>query len=216
MNKMIIILIAVSMNLSGYAQVPPAGINASSGRQVPPPVGRLYGKLVDSTGKGIRDASVLLLQNKLDTLSGKVKEVLIKGVSTQANGEFNMEGLPVVGQFKLDISAVGYQASSQPVSFLEKIPGGAPGGTSGNASKTGIGTLTTPFEKDLGKIVLNADAQMLTGVVVTAAPSGRLRMDIDKKIFNVDQNIVSAGGTAVDVMKNVPSVNVDSVNIIGV
>jgi outer membrane receptor protein involved in Fe transport len=34
-------------------------------------------------------------------------------------------------------------------------------------------------------------------------------MDIDKKVFNVDQNIVSAGGTAVDVMKNVPSVNVD-------
>src|SRR5687768_4594972 len=34
-------------------------------------------------------------------------------------------------------------------------------------------------------------------------------MDIDKEVFNVDQNIVSAGGTAVDVMKNVPSLNVD-------
>ena len=34
-------------------------------------------------------------------------------------------------------------------------------------------------------------------------------MDIDKKVFNVDQNIVSTGGTALDVMKNVPSVNVD-------
>ncbi len=34
-------------------------------------------------------------------------------------------------------------------------------------------------------------------------------MDIDKKVFNVTQNIVSAGGTAVDVMKNVPSLNVD-------
>src|SRR3712207_7479409 len=36
-----------------------------------------------------------------------------------------------------------------------------------------------------------------------------MRMDIDKKVFNVAQNLVSAGGTAVDVMKNVPSVNVD-------
>ena len=34
-------------------------------------------------------------------------------------------------------------------------------------------------------------------------------MDIDKKVFNVDKNIVSAGGTALDVMRNVPSVQVD-------
>ena len=34
-------------------------------------------------------------------------------------------------------------------------------------------------------------------------------MDIDKKTFNVDKNITSTGGTAVDVMKNVPSVQVD-------
>src|SRR5207253_5872412 len=52
------------------------------------------------------------------------------------------------------------------------------------------------------------DLQQLTGVIVSAS-SSRLRMDIDKKVFNVDQNIVSTGGTAVDVMKNVPSVNVD-------
>ena len=39
--------------------------------------------------------------------------------------------------------------------------------------------------------------------------TGRLKMDIDKKTFNVDKNIVSAGGTALDVMKNVPSVQVD-------
>ncbi|MBC7625783.1 hypothetical protein [Ferruginibacter sp.] len=34
-------------------------------------------------------------------------------------------------------------------------------------------------------------------------------MSIDRKIFNVEKNITSVGGTAVDVMKNVPSVNVD-------
>jgi outer membrane receptor protein involved in Fe transport len=34
-------------------------------------------------------------------------------------------------------------------------------------------------------------------------------MDIDKKVFSVDKNIVTAGGSALDVMKNVPSVNVD-------
>jgi outer membrane receptor protein involved in Fe transport len=68
--------------------------------------------------------------------------------------------------------------------------------------------MASAFEKDLGKISLETDAEQLQTVVVTAGPRG-LRMDIDKKVFNVEQNIVSAGGTAVDVMKNVPSVNVD-------
>src|SRR5690606_41573321 len=36
-----------------------------------------------------------------------------------------------------------------------------------------------------------------------------LQMGIDRKIFNVDKNITSQGGSAVDVMKNVPSVNLD-------
>ena len=36
-----------------------------------------------------------------------------------------------------------------------------------------------------------------------------MKMDIDKKVFNVEKNIVSAGGTALDVMRNVPSVMVD-------
>ncbi len=34
-------------------------------------------------------------------------------------------------------------------------------------------------------------------------------MGIDRKIFNVEQNIVSAGGSALDVLKNVPTVSVD-------
>ena len=36
-----------------------------------------------------------------------------------------------------------------------------------------------------------------------------MTLDIDKKVFNVDKNLVSAGGTALDVMRNVPSVQVD-------
>src|SRR5205085_7996866 len=36
-----------------------------------------------------------------------------------------------------------------------------------------------------------------------------LQLGIDRKVFNVDKNIVSAGGTAIDIMRNVPSLNVD-------
>ncbi len=64
------------------------------------------------------------------------------------------------------------------------------------------------FDKDLGNIKLEKRTKTLTTVTITgAAPA--LKLDIDKKVFNVEKNIVSAGGTALDVMRNVPSVQVD-------
>ena len=33
---------------------------------------------------------------------------------------------------------------------------------------------------------------------------------IDRKIFNVDKNLTSAGGTALDIMRTIPSVTVDA------
>jgi hypothetical protein len=37
----------------------------------------------------------------------------------------------------------------------------------------------------------------------------QIEYKIDKKVITVDQNIVAAGGTAVDVLENTPSVQVD-------
>ncbi len=205
MKKFSFLVAAFLFSVGLWAQVPGGTPPGGAQRGAPPSIGRVYGKLVDSAGKGIGDASVLLLQNRMDTATKKMKEVLLKGVTTQANGDFNLEGLPIFGAMKLSISATGYQPLSQSVAFEMKMPAGAPpaGGQPPNLS-----AMAGNFEKDLGKITLKTDVQQLAGVVVTAN-SGRLRMDIDKKVFNVDQNIVSAGGTAVDVMKNVPSVNVD-------
>ncbi|MGI8634549.1 MAG: outer membrane beta-barrel protein, partial [Segetibacter sp.] len=71
-----------------------------------------------------------------------------------------------------------------------------------------ITSMVNSFDKDLGNLQLAADARVLANVTVTTNASG-LKMDIDKKVFNVEKNIVSAGGTAVDVMRNVPSIQVD-------
>ncbi len=64
------------------------------------------------------------------------------------------------------------------------------------------------IDKDLGNIKLQSDYKQLQGVVVTSSKP-LMTLDIDKKTFNVDKNIVTAGGTAVDVMRNVPSIQVD-------
>jgi len=64
------------------------------------------------------------------------------------------------------------------------------------------------FEKDLGLVKLQNKVENMAAATVTAAPP-TMRLDMDKKVFNVEKNIVSAGGTGLDVMRNVPSVNVD-------
>jgi outer membrane receptor protein involved in Fe transport len=183
------------------------GIEAQAPAGAPPSIGRVFGKLVDKDGKGIRDVAVIVLQSKWDTATKKMKDVLLKGVNSQANGDFNIEGLPIFGPLKLSMAGIGYTPMSQPIAFEMKMPaGGAP--KAGANGMPDLSALAANFEKDLGKITLKPEATMLDSVVVTTTTS-RLKMDIDKKVFNVGQNIVTAGGTAVDVMKNVPSVNVD-------
>ena len=68
--------------------------------------------------------------------------------------------------------------------------------------------MMSALDKDLGNFKLEIDNKVLEGVTVTSNKP-LLQMGIDRKIFNVDKNITSQGGSAVDVMKNVPSVNVD-------
>ena len=152
--------------------------------------GHIYGKITDSTGKPLSDVSVVVLQNRTDPATKKTKEILLKGATTKSNGEFNFEDLPAGSPLKLKISISGYKSTEQVISF-RPAAGAAPS-----------------FDKDLGKIKLATEVTQLAAVTVTANKP-LVKLDADKKIFNVEKNIVSAGGTALDVMKNVPSVNVD-------
>ena len=71
-----------------------------------------------------------------------------------------------------------------------------------------MSNMLNAIDKDLGNISLKPDPQQLENVTVSAS-KGIFTMNIDRKVFNVEKNLTSVGGTAVDVMKNVPSVNVD-------
>lgn len=205
MKKFILAFVAIVTVHLAKAQMP-GGAMAGGVRQAPPSIGRIYGKLVDSTGKTIEGASVVVLQSKYDSTTKKRKEVLLKGTISAANGDFNIEQLPIMGPLKITISASGFEAYTQTVAFQPKMPAG--GAQAKPGQMPDMSAMASAFEKDLGKVSLVKSVKELAEVIVTAT-KGRLKMDIDKKVFSVDQNIVSAGGTAVDVMKNVPSVNVD-------
>ena len=64
------------------------------------------------------------------------------------------------------------------------------------------------IDKDLGNIKLSISAVNLQGVTIEETIPV-YEMKIDRKVYNVEKNPVNAGGTAEDVLKNVPSVNVD-------
>jgi len=202
----LLVSLMIIIVLSSQAQFP----GAANGKQVPN-MGHVYGKITDTTGASVNGASVLLLQSRFDTATKKRKEVLLKGVITKSNGEFSFSDLPVFGQLKLKISATGYKAFEQTVAFQMKMDAGAmPKQNNADPSQTmaTMSSIMNAFDKDLGNIKLEVDTKQMQNVtVVSKVPT--MKLDIDKKVFNVDKNIVSAGGTALDVMRNVPSVQVD-------
>jgi outer membrane receptor protein involved in Fe transport len=193
MRKLISTLSLVLLSFILFAQ-PGQGGGRPNGGQMP--TGRFYGKVVDAkTGKPIEYASVQLLQNKMDTATKKRKEVVVAGMLTKANGDFSLENVAVFGPSKLRISVIGFKDHEQPVSFDIK-----PGGD--------MSSIMNALDKDLGNVKVEIEEKVLENVTVSAGKPG-LQLGIDRKVFNVDKNIVSAGGTAVDVMRNVPSLNVD-------
>jgi outer membrane receptor for ferrienterochelin and colicins len=61
---------------------------------------------------------------------------------------------------------------------------------------------------NLGTIEMTSDSKVLDEVVVTAERT-TVEIKLDKKIYNIGQDLMNKGGNATDVLDNVPSVMVD-------
>lgn len=168
-------------------------------------MGHFYGKVVDSkTNKGIDGATVQLIGQKFDSVLKRPKDVITATLLTEANGDFSLENLPVFGKYTLHISIIGYTDYNQPVSFGLKMQGG-----NGTNPQDRAQQMLGMVDKDLGNIKLEPSEATLAGVTVTSAIKPFFEMGVDRKIFNVDKNIVSTGQTATELMKQIPSLNVD-------
>ncbi len=109
---------------------------------------------------------------------------VITGMLTQGNGDFSLDNLPF-GQFILRINFIGYNTQYKKVAVTPQ--------------KT---------EQDLGNLKMQSSTHSLKTAVVTANKP-TFSMGLDKKVFNVDKSLASVGGTATDVLRQVPTVNVD-------
>lgn len=110
---------------------------------------------------------------------------LVDGGITGAKGEFKIEKLRP-GKFYAKFHYIGY-----PVTTIDSV-------------------FIRPDkpELNLGTIRLKLSASTLSGVEITERRSG-LEYNLDKKVINVEQNIANSGGTAVDIMRTIPAVQVD-------
>ncbi|MFT5765616.1 MAG: outer membrane receptor protein involved in Fe transport, partial [Saprospiraceae bacterium] len=109
---------------------------------------------------------------------------LVQGSISEDNGAFEFNGLPF-GELTIDIQYLGF------ITFKQSV------------------TLDKKSKKiNLGEITMKEDHQQLEEVTVTAEKS-QYNLRLDKKVFNVGQDILSRGGSANDVLDQVPLVSVD-------
>lgn len=205
MRKFLVVGILNLFFVSAFAQMP-GGMRAGGGGAQSMNIGHFFGKLVDSkTNKGLESVTVQLIGNKFDTVTKKMKEAILSTQITKANGDFNFENLPVFGNFKMKASALGYKLLEKTLTFGIKMP--QPG--SANAAGGNMQQMLALADKDLGNIKMEEDATNLGNVTVTSTAKPLFELGIDRKIFNVDKNLVSSGQTATEIMKSIPSLNVD-------
>ncbi len=215
MLKNILTLISVLFSCTLIAQYPSGGSYQNKSKAMN--IGHFYGKIINSkTNKGLEGASVQLTGNKFDTATKKVKQVILATVLSQPNGDFSLENLPVFGNFSLHITTVGFKDYIQQISFGLKFPSGQGNNNSNNNTNNSnsnsgqdrMQQLIGMVDKDIGNIKLDEDDKTLAGVTVTSTKP-LFEMGTDRKIFNVDKNIVTTGQTATEVMRQIPTLNVD-------
>lgn len=208
MKKLLIILFATIVGQAAFAQFPTGGM-APGGKMKDPSNGHIIGKMVDEAGKPVEFATIIMFKTIKDSTTKADKEVMVKGLTSAANGDFEFSDLPVFAKLKMKVSSVGFTTTEYPVAFERpKMDGFTPPKPGQMPDPAVMAKLMAAFDKDLGNLTIKADSKTLDAVVVTAQKA-LLEMDIDKKTFNVEKNIVTAGGTAVDIMRNIPSVQVD-------
>ena len=108
---------------------------------------------------------------------------LIKGGITDANGQFHISGL-ADGQYKLQVSFVGYKSLTRQFTL--------------SANRR---------HEHFNALYLAEDTKTLREVQVTGQRS-QMKLEVDRKVFSVDQVLAAAGGNVTDLLENIPSIEV--------
>jgi outer membrane receptor protein involved in Fe transport len=112
------------------------------------------------------------------------KDTLIGGIVTNANGVFELDKMRP-GKYKLVIAFMGYKTLIIDTLLLRKLE-----------------------ERDLGLIKLSTNEKVLKEVTIETQQD-MVKNTIDKKVFDAEKLAIANGGSANDVLTQVPTVSVD-------
>ena len=110
---------------------------------------------------------------------------LVTGTVTNTKGIFELTDVPY-GRYYIEIKFVGYEKKVLSPVILNR----------------------ESRNLELGEIKLSLGSENLEEVEIVA-DQRRVEYKLDKKVVNVSEDLSAAGGTAVDVLENTPSVTVD-------
>lgn len=144
-----------------------------------PGSGKLTGKIVDAQTNETIPFASAVIMNRQT-------KVNVATGQTDVNGNLVINGIPN-GTFSIKISYVGYQTLVRD-------------SVSVSASRQML---------TLGTIKMKASKGTVLNEVNVTAKKAPIQLGIDKKVFSVDQSLVSEGGSASDLLTNVPSVQID-------
>ena len=111
---------------------------------------------------------------------------LVNGTVSESNGSFSLTA--PYGRYLLRVTFIGYDVyfHPDPVTLNDRHR-----------------------DVNVGKVQLKATGTMMETVEISAERS-MVEYQLDKRVVNVDKNIVAGGGTATDVLEQVPSVAIDN------
>ena len=114
-----------------------------------------------------------------------IDSAIVNGTTTTKKGEIKLENI-AFGAYKLKATFIGYKSLTTPAFYL------------------------TPKEliNDLGAYKLDPNTKNLKTIEVVGERND-FNNQLDKKTYTVGKNITNIGGSATDILQNIPSVNVD-------
>lgn len=177
---LLLLIFLLTVDLSALAQGGERGGNGGRGRGGDrPKIGQVFGKVRDAETGKAIEFATIAVLSPSDSS-------IVGGGVTDSNGRFDIRELPV-GRHMARVMFMGYHDE-----IIGDIRLNPKGGTT----------------QDLGTIHLQPNVQALEAAEVVAQQSS-LELLIDRKVFHVGNDLNAVGSTATELLKNVPSVDVD-------
>ena len=134
------------------------------------------------TGKIVETNSLLGMEYVTIVMKDKSNEVIVAGATTDKDGKFDINISE--RNIAVEISFIGFETVRiDDINFVNQVA-------------------------NLGTITVGKNVKALDEIVVTGEKS-TTEFKLDKRVFNVGEDLSSTGASALDVLNNVPSVNVN-------